>query len=79
MPLIKSGASVLYDMKEGWRPSNEILSGAPIPLYYDYEELSPPLNPLTNKPYIPLYYGPRRDNSLDVHKAFALKVNGYTN
>ena len=77
MPLIGSGASVLYDIKEGWRPSQVLVSGAPIPLYYDYEEFSPPINPATNKPYIPLYYGPRRDNSLDVHKAFAAKTNGH--
>jgi hypothetical protein len=76
MPLIKSGASVHYDMMEGWRPQQELISGAPIPLYYDYEEFSIPINPLTNKPYVPLYYGPRRDNSLDVHKAFAAKPNG---
>ena len=80
MPLIKTGASVLYDMREGWRPPDENLSGAPIPLYYDYEEFVPPINPLTMKPYIPLYYGPRRDNSLDVHKAYAIKVfNGQAN
>jgi len=78
MPLIKSGASVHYDMMEGWRPQQELISGAPIPLYYDYEEFSIPINPVTNKPYVPLYYGPRRDNSLDVHKAFAAKPNGQT-
>jgi len=36
LPLIGSGASIMPDMKFGWKPKQEI-SGAPIPLYYNYE------------------------------------------
>ena len=37
MPLIKSGASLMPDMKFGWRPEVKC-SHPPIPLYFDFVE-----------------------------------------
>jgi hypothetical protein len=35
--LVFTGGSVKYDIKDGWKPKKEEISGAPIPLYYDYD------------------------------------------
>jgi hypothetical protein len=59
-------------MKFGWRPK-EVVSGAPIPLYYDYEPFEIPINPNTNKLYDPVYLGARPKHSIEVHRLFANK------
>ena len=45
------------DMKFGWKPKQEEIFGAPIPLYYDYEPFEIPVNLSTNKEYEPFYLG----------------------
>jgi hypothetical protein len=70
--LIRSGVSLLPDMKFGWRPK-EVTIGAPIPLYYDYEPFEVPINPNNGKKYDPHYIGPRPKHSIEVHRLFANK------
>jgi len=69
--LIRTGISLSYDIREGWKREEKVVSGAPIPLYYNYEYVSPPINPVTNKPFETLYLGPRHANSLELHRAFS--------
>lgn len=73
LPLVRTGGSVLYDIKDGWRPKEKEISGAPIPLYYDFDQFKIPIDPETFKPFVPLYFGPRIFNSLELHKKYAAK------
>jgi hypothetical protein len=75
LPLVFTGGSVKYDIKDGWKPKKEEISGAPIPLYYDYDQFKIPIDPQTLKPFVPLYFGPRIFNSLKLHKQYAAKEN----
>jgi hypothetical protein len=35
-PLVNSGYDLKIDMKLGWRPEKDRISGAPIPLHYEF-------------------------------------------
>ena len=71
LPLIKTGVSVAADMRFGWKPQQEQVSGAPIPLHYDFETIELPRDPWTGKAPNILFLGQRLNTSLLVHKRFA--------
>jgi len=73
MPIVTKQYSLKPDMGFGWKPVDTV-NGAPIPLYYDYETFEVPENMSTKEPLIVNYYGPRFNNSMQVHKAFANQV-----
>jgi hypothetical protein len=35
-PLVNSGYDLKIDMKLGWKPDKDRISGAPIPLHYEF-------------------------------------------
>ena len=73
-PLVNSGYDLKIDMKLGWRPDKDRISGAPIPLHYDFgQEEWTYCDPTTGLPIQPLYLGARIPNSLLMHKYFANK------
>ena len=57
LPLIKTGTSMAADMRFGWKPQTQEVSGAPIPLHYDFETIELPRDPLTGKRYDILFLG----------------------
>lgn len=64
-PLVSSGYDLKIDMKLGWRPDKDRISGAPIPLHYDFgQEEWTYCDPTTGLPIQPLYLGARIPNSL---------------
>lgn len=46
-------------MMFGWRPDEDALPGAPIPLHYNFGRCEIPINPYTNQIPDPLYLGAR--------------------
>jgi hypothetical protein len=72
--LVNSGYDLKIDMKLGWRPENDRISGAPIPLHYEFQSQEHSYtDPLTGQNVPPLYLGPRIPNSLTMHRWYANK------
>ena len=62
------------DMKLGWKPDKDRISGAPIPLHYEFcSQEHSFTDPITGLLVPPLYLGPRIPNSLTMHKWYANK------
>jgi hypothetical protein len=75
LPLVKSGFSLLPDLKDGWRPQPKDCP-APIPIRYgslDLSKLDSKLNLEANSEFpILVYSGYRPNDSLTMHKEFLL-------
>ena len=73
MPLIKSGGSMVPDMKFGWKPEIRV-SNPPIPLFFDFTEHNMDIynfqENLEESDAL-VYVGSRPINSYKMHKAFA--------
>ena len=68
--MVQSGYDLMADMFFGWKPEEESIAGAPIPLNYNFGHCNIPVNIFTNQIPDPLYLGPRIPTSLQVHKMF---------
>lgn len=71
LPFVKHGGSISADMRLGWRPKGDNVFVAPIPLYYDFGDVSHENGEGDGCALI--YLGPRYNNSIKVHHAFASK------
>ena len=69
--MVSSGYDLEADMMFGWKPDEDALPGAPIPLHYNFGRCEIPMNPFTNSIPDPIYLGARIPTSLQVHKMFA--------
>jgi hypothetical protein len=56
----------------GWKPKDQDLSGAPIPLLYNFDQVEvKEMDPETGLLIEPLYLGARHATSTQMHKVFA--------
>ena len=67
LPFVKHGGSISADMRLGWRPKGDTFV-APIPLYYEFGDTTDYVEGKM------IYLGPRYNNSIKVHQAFACRT-----
>ena len=71
-PIVNKKGDIIYDVKMGWKPEEQELSGAPIPLMYNFDQIQvKEYDQETGLPIEPLYLGPRWPTSTQMHKSFA--------
>ena len=75
MPLVKSGYSIVSDIKEGWKPEMKDFA-VPIPLIFIDKDLDLLEITVSPKNHQVVYYGHRPKDSLLMHKAFLSNYKG---